>query len=285
MIRCIKAELWKAIHNPLLWAALGIGTLIAMLNVMESVSTVQSITATSVEHIEQTGEYLGFEGCSLFIKWIAVNGASLGYRAFYFVWPILAAMPFGWSYSAERKSGVYNQIVSRTGARHYYMAKYMAVFVSGGLAVAVPVLLNLLVNALVCPAVIPRVQSSLVTIFDGNFLSKLFYTHPWIHGLIWCVVDFLWGGAAAGLCFLIGARLRHQVMVMLTPFALLVVLDGVYTMLRNMTGLTAELSPLNLAAAAGANPNPEWAVFTVMGVLVVCSFIAGWRQVVKHELV
>lgn len=282
--RCVKTELWKALHEPMLWAALGIGTLIAGVNVAETVFEVRQLTAMTASYIERTGQYASFAGCSLFIHWLATNISSYGSRVFFLVWPILAAMPFGWSYCGERKSGLYDQIVSRAGVREYYKAKYIAVFVSGGLAVGLPVLLNLLANALICPADVPGVQLSLVAIFDGCFLSALFYAHPWAHSLIWCLVDFLFGGAAACLCFVVGTRLRHQVMVMLTPFALLLVLDGAFAVLQSRTGSNVELSALRLAAATGGLTNPEWAVFTAIGVMLALSFGMGWRQVVCHEL-
>lgn len=285
MKHCIRTELRKACQNRMLYAALGIGIVISLINVLETATVVHQLTEKTISYIENTGQWAGFAGCSLFIKWIAVNGTSFGYRAFYFVWPIMAAMPYGWSYYEERKNGVYNQIVSRCGKNAYFTAKFIAVFVSGSLATATPVLLNLLVNATICPAITPMVQSSLVAIFDGNAFSELYYSHPWVHSILWCLIDGCWGGVAACLCFLLGAKPRFQILVTLFPFVLLVMVEWLCDSIVKMVGLTVTFSPMSLAAAAGPYANPEWAVFGVMLTLFVLSVLIGRKQVVGIELV
>lgn len=279
-MRTVKTELRKALHNPMFYAALILGTLIAMINVAENADVVHQLS----QRIQESNGSKSYIGCSLFIHWIAVAAASFGYRAFYFVWPILAAMPFGWSYAQERRDGVYNQMVIRSNAKRYFYAKYIAVFVSGGLAVAIPVLLNLLANALVCPYVIPRAIVPISLVNDGYFLSELYYTVPWVYALVWCGMEFLIGGAAACVCLIVGTKFRLQILVVLTPFALFVLLDGILSVLRSFVKIKVNLSPLNLAAAAGATPNPEWAVCAVLGILVLGSLLGGYWQVVKHEL-
>lgn len=282
MKNCIKTELWKALHNPMFYAALVIGCLIGFVNVGENIAA-----AEGIKEIILSEDYTGSRspwGFSLFFLWMPVNGISYGRTLFYLVWPILAAMPFGWSYLQERRGGLYSQMISRAGRRACYAAKYIAAFVSGGLAVATPVLFNLLANAMICPYVLPSILN-LVQIGDGYFLSELYFTAPWVYALIWCVVEFLMGGAAAGLCFVVGAKPRLQVLAILTPFALLMVLDGIYSAIRSRTYWNLELSPLQLAAAVPAHRNPEWVVCAAFVLLATAGFGIGYWQVVKHELV
>lgn len=282
MKNAVKAELWKALHNPMFYSALIIGCLISAINIVEN-----TITAKALSKIILAADHIGSRspwGFSLFFLWMPVNEISYGKALFYLVWPILAAMPFGWSYLQERRGGLYIQTVSRIGNRSCFVAKYVAVFVSGGLAVSIPVLFNLLVNAVICPYVVPDVLN-LIQISDGYFLSELYFTVPWAYALIWCGVDFLLGGAAAGLCFIFGAKLRFQVMTILTPFAILMVLDGIYSAIYKRTYWNLELSPLQLAAAVPRHANPEWVVLTAFITLSIAGFGIGYWQVVKHELV
>lgn len=277
----LKTELWKALHNPMFYAALILGCLISFVNVAENL-----IVADQIKSIIFAEDHTGSQspwGFSLFLLWMPVNGASYGRYLFYLVWPVLAAMPFGWSYLQERRGGLYNQLVSRMGRNPLYVAKYIAVFISGGLVVAVPVLFNLLVNAMFCPYVLPNILNML-HISDGYFLSELYFTVPWAYALIWCGVDFLFGGAAAGLCFVVGTRLRLQVMTILTPFVLLMVVDAGYTALRSQFGWNVELSPLQLAIAVPSYFNPEWVVVSVFLILAFLGFGIGYWQVVHHEL-
>lgn len=281
MINCIRVELKKAINNRMLYLSLLIGLVICMMDVFQNAEAVARLTdvlANSDNSINKTTE-----GFSLFVRWIAVNGYTFGNYVFFFVWPILAAIPYGWSYAEERKSGVYNQIVSRVGKKTYYFAKYVALFVSGGLAVSIPVLINLLINALVCPYCVPNVVTSLTSVSNGYFLSELYYSRPWIFGILWCFVEFLWGGVVSCFCMVVGTRFRHQVMVMLVPFAVLLLIELITSVVGGTVLSIVEISPLRLAQAAPNSANPEWLVFAIMSMLTAVTYIVGYRQVVLSE--
>lgn len=281
----LRTELYKALHNRMFFSALGIGIIISLINVVQCSGTVQEYTNWLLRVISEgrsiSTSYIGF---SLFINWMGTNLISFSRSLFFFIWPVLAAMPYGWSYSSERRSGYYNQVASRSSRKRYFCSKYIAVFVSGGLAVAVPLLFDLLANALVSPDAVPDVTLMIQPISNGCFLSGLYYTHPWVFALIWCFVDFLWGGVAACTCFLVGAKIRLQVIVMLVPFMIFVLLDGLNTTVRRFMLLYQTFSPLQLAQPITMSANPGWVVFSVMGVLFLLTVTVGYWQVVKHEL-
>lgn len=285
MRNTLRTELHKALTNKMLYIAIGIGLIFCAMDVMENYEKIcffderlqQAITSTS-----RRGT--GHVGYSLFYLWMGINPNTRGANLFYTIWPALAAMAYGGSYIDERRSGVYNQIASRTSAKTYFVSKYITVFISGGLAVAVPLLLNLLVNALICPYA--KISPIFNMVSNGYFMSELFYTSPWAYGLLWCVVVFLCGGVTACLCFVVGTKLRYGVMVMLTPYALYVALDALYASLAPTVLVDNPfiLSPLHLVKAMPGNLNPEWLVFSFLGGLTLISFGVGYWQVVKHEL-
>ena len=158
----IRTELYKALHNRMFYSALGIGLLISLANLVQSAQSVQQYTERISQIITEgraiSTSYVGF---SLFINWLGSNLIRFSRTLFFFIWPVLAAMPYSWSYSAERRSGYYNQIAIRSGSTRYYISKYIAVFVSGGLAVSIPLLFDLLVNALISPDAIVDVTLSI----------------------------------------------------------------------------------------------------------------------------
>ncbi len=283
MKKAVCTELQKMLHSKMLYLSIAVGLLFCVMDIKESFVTMQTFD----DYLQwaagsDTRLGTGHEGYSLFYNWMGVIPISQGAHLFYTVWPVLVAMAYGWSYLDDRRSGVYNQIVSRTGAKTYYTAKYIAVFIAGGLAVGFPVLINLLGNALVYPYAIPIDGP----VFNCNFLSELYYTHPWAYGLTWCGMTFLCGGVAACLCFVVGTKMRHGVMVILTPYALYVALAALITNLR-MTAfkdVALELSPLRLINSVPGFANPEWLVFGILGLLTLISFGVGYWQVVKHEL-
>lgn len=290
MKKIIKTELWKATHNPFFFISLAMGAVITLIDVVTNAQTVDY-------HLEQTlgmladgsgsGGHIGF---SLFVLALLYNGSSFASRLFLLVWPIMAALPYGGSYHQERKNGVFNQIVSRCGTKRYYLAKYIAVFVSGGLVIGGTALFDLLLNAMVCPYSNMNVVYSVVGLFNGCFMSELFYSCTWLHGLVWCGVAFLLGGMAACLCFLVGTKLRFQVLVMLVPIVLLALVDSAVSYLQMATFAETDLfllaaSPLGMVFATGGNPNPEWLVFSTIGIFSAISLAGGYWQVTKHELV
>ena len=204
MLKMLRTELWKALHNSYFYLALSIGLVIVLINLCQNAIRVQLFTEWTLRGLE-TGHASGaHDGFSLFISTLAYNAnANYGTVLFQVLWPILAAMPFSWSYNAERRSGLYNQIVARCGNGQFILAKYAAVFISGGLVVSLTMLVDLLLNALVCPFSVLDVCDSLSGVTNDTFMSMLYYTNPWAHALIWCVVVFFLGGSAAGLSFLV----------------------------------------------------------------------------------
>lgn len=282
MRNSICTEIWKSLNNKMFLYALLLGLLISTINIFENSIIVRELSQYIINSNGNMSS--GYQGFSLFVNWIAVNGTSLGSRAYQFVWPILATMPYGWAYYHERKTGVYNQLILRSGSTNYFVSKFVAVFFSGGLASSVPVLFNLLINALICPYCIPKVISSLVMIFDGYFLSQTFYTNPWLHAVIWCGVVFMYGGVVASLSFMVGTKPHLSVMVILSPFALLAFLDAVLSLVHEFVSYNIEFSPLKLIIAATSYPNPEWAVVLVFCIMFLVSVFVGYWQVVKHEM-
>lgn len=281
----IKSELSKALQNKMLYLAIALGMVFCLMDAWENFKKVGEFHE-NLQWILGLDARIGtgHEGYSLFHLWMGIYPNTQGAYLFYAIWPVLAAMAYGWSYIEERRSGVYNQIVSRTNAKVYYLAKYIAVFVSGGLAVGIPVLLNLLLNALVCPY--EPIPATFAVVTNTEIFSEFFHTCPWGYGLLWCGMTFLCGGVAACLCFLVGTKLRHGVMVMLTPYAIYMVLDALLSNLKTsvLKDVNYTLSPLWIINSVPGFANPEWLVFSILGLLTLISFSVGYWQVVKHEL-
>jgi hypothetical protein len=290
MKHMLKSELWKALHNVYFYIALAIGFAIIVVNVIENYISVSRLWESTLYYMDSGMISGSSEGLSLFLKALPYNKINYASRLFMTVWPILAAMPYGWSYCAERRGGLYNQIVTRSHIGTYYASKYVAVFVSGGLAVALPMLADLLINALICPDHQLDVAMSLGGVYSGSFLSVLFYTDPWIYSFIWCAVVFFSAGAVAGLCFVIGTKLRLQVLVILTPFALLMLWDVIYNnVLYNylwsyLPQVNIDLSPMRMISAVGTRFPEGYMAMLICGITALGAGVGYW-QVKRNELV
>ena len=286
MTATLRTELRKALTNKMLYIAIMFGIVICGMDVFDNALKIQEFDQRISDALAYGGTgRTSHTGYSLFYLWMGMTPMTQGSNWFCLIWPVLAAMAYGWSYADERRSGLFNQIASRGNPRRYYIAKYAAVFISGGLAVAIPVLLNLLVNALVCP--FDYISPSFGLVQNINFMSALFYQNPWGYGLLWCGMTFLCGGIAACLCFIAGTKLRYGFMTILVPYGIYLLLDSLILSLRKsvLADVSLELSPLKLISAVPGFNNPEWLVFSILGGLTLLSFGIGYWQVVKHELV
>jgi hypothetical protein len=277
----IRIELWKAFHQKTLYIVLGIGILLALLDSLETYRIIQEM----IPRILQNKSRKVYEGIGLFGLWMSIYGGNLGAYVFRIVWPVLAAVPFGWSYWKERKDGSYYQIAARSGRISYYKAKYLAVFISGGIVIAAPMLISLLTEAMFCPVYPPSPANSYYAVNAGTFLSKLFYLHPWIYCLTWVGVTFLQGGVTACLCFVLGDKPAFGVIVTLFPYALYMLIGTLTTtLLIPVSNVKLLLHPLFMVYACPGYLNPAWLIFLYILLFGIISLIAGYYQVVRKEL-
>ena len=291
----LKNELWKALHNRMFLIALLVGAVFIIWDMVLTWIDVDvfnqnlSWMLSNPEMAASVGMRGDPEGYAIFneaFPYMPIHIPNLQYRT---LWPVLAALPYGWSYLQDRRDGIYNQISCRAGRKGYFAAKYLAVFVSGGLATVFPLAGDVLAVAVIAPYYVPNVTTIIYTITNGNFLSRLFYSAPWLHFAGVCGAFFLLGGATACLCFLLGTKVKLEIMVVLFPVAVYQVLDTAITLLlapamNAKLGYILTISPQGIMMPSNSFPNPEWLVFLEIGLLTAVSFFGGYRQVVGHEL-
>ena len=155
-------------------------------------------------------------------------------------------------------------------------------FLSGGLALAIPVTVNLLTVAQIYRTVQLNVLSEVDIISNGFFLSRLFYSHPFLFCLVWCGMTFLWGGVTSCLCLIVGHKPKYMVISTLTPLVLYTAIEMAISFLYSPRNI--EISPLHLVNSGTLSPNPGWVIFPEMIFLLLIACAAGYRWVVKHEL-
>jgi hypothetical protein len=216
----IKLECRKAICNPFFFLALVIG---AFLTLFSLAPMAESFTQDMEQH-RQFSEEFGMRNPlmqmeTLFNHWIGGEGSTAGATNYFFLFPLLISIPYGWSYCSERYSGYIKNMVIRTGKTQYYVAKYTALFLSGGLAMTLPLLFNFLLAAMIFPAVTP--DPSYLTAYGisgSSFLSMLFYGKPFLYVVMYLLVDFVLCGLIACLCFTVSDLVKKPIAVTLLPF-------------------------------------------------------------------
>lgn len=279
----VKNELWRMFHSRLFWIALGAGVLIVSIDMAENaVSVYNALTYWSDRNT-------GYESIKLFVRWIGVNMDTVGYAWFYLLFPLLAALPYSWSYLGDVKSGFLKNAVIRTGRTRYFCSKTVAVFLSGGICTAGPLTLDLLGSACFMPDAPADVLASLTPIWNRAFLSELFYTHPWAYSSLYLVTAFPWGGTIACLGLAFGFLFRQQLFGVVTPLVLFIALDygsSFAEMALPYLGIEGNytLSPLRLLHASAASANPAWLVYGEMLVLLLVALAIIFQGGMRSEI-
>ena len=246
MCSVLKLELKKAFKNKFFWISVVLGCLITLLSFEHMVNMyyegMSAISGNSTDIIYDP--HIGIN--TVFNCWIGGEPFSLGSSIYFFVFPLLIALPYGWSYSEERKCGYRRMMITKTGKKKYYCAKYVAVFLSGGVAMVLPLIFNFWMTLLVVPAILPDVTMNMFYgVFGGSFLAELYYTVPFLYVAIYLFIDFVYCGFLVCICMAVSGIVLQKWGVVLIPFLLLlfvhVITDYIYS---DPSVAYKELSPL-----------------------------------------
>lgn len=134
--------------------------------------------------------------------------------------PIMAAVPYGASFLADIRTGLINQIAVRSKKSHYYTAKLIVAFVSGGTVAVIPYIFNLILCMCYLPWGTPLYSTGLYPVSSLSVLSELYYTHPELYVLIYLLRTFVLYGLINCLCLTMVYVEDNRFAVILTPFIL-----------------------------------------------------------------
>lgn len=286
----IKVECHKAIFTKLFFLIVVIGCAITMFSLFPCLQSYYRY----ISNLEDFSEELSYvrnpmmATQTLFNCWIGSEAITPGSTYYFSLFPILVSIPYGWSYCTERQSGYIKNVIIRTGKLRYYLSKYIALFLSGGLAMVIPLLFNFLLTAMFVPAITPDpYYITSYGIISASFLSELFYTCPFMYIFLYLLVDFVYGGLIACMCFAFAAFVKNKVIVVLLPFFVLLGFNYfcssfIYT---SSTVIYTELSPMNyLRAVPAAYDTNGYVVFIGAVILFLFTLILVFVKEASNEV-
>lgn len=219
---------------------------------------------------------------TLYRCWIGGNYSPFSI-AFYYLLPILAALPFSWSLADEIKSGYRKLAVVRCGRMRYYFSKYIAAFISGALVVVIPLIINFIFVACFVPARTPDPGECIwYGVFMTSFCSQLFYTAPLLYDLLIIFIDMIFAGFWATLCLSLGFYIKNKAAVIILPYILLLLHQFLCTLISAYR-FYIELSPFNfLKAYETSNTISGLVIFVSITIILLVSvaitYIRGKRD-------
>lgn len=241
----VKLEIRKAFQNKFFLISVITGCIITVFSFTDIVGNyLQSLFAVS----ESTSgivydPHIGIN--TVFNCWIGGEPFSMGSSVYFFIFPLLCALPYGWSYNEEKGTGYYRMVIVKQGKKSYYFAKYIAVFLAGGCAMIFPLIFNLWMVLLTVPIIKPEVNQSIYyAVFGGMCFSELYYTIPFLYVAIYLMIDFICCGFLSCICVSVSGIIRKKWVVVSVPFLLLLFIHiGVDYIYSSSTIRYKELSP------------------------------------------
>lgn len=280
--RLVKIELKKAIKNK------GFVTILIIAGIFALFSAWYMIDSYFYHQLQK--KIIGFGGnpmvqsSSLFNHWIGGEASSLGYTLFFTLLPLIAALPYSWSYFIENKTGYVKSVVTRSSKSQYYLSKYIATFIAGGLVVLIPLVINFLVVACFVPAITPTKMYPLYyAVGHGSLWSQLFYTHPVVFVLLYLILDFIFAGLFATMGLAISFFIKNRIAIILIPFFFILVLHYSRTFLAYK--YYNEISPLHYLHSTSIENYANGGMILAQGLLFfVLTFGITMKLGVKREV-
>lgn len=225
-----KTEMQRAFQNRFFWISLALAVAIAVWHFFDA-----GIQLAQFVQKVYTGEYsremmiskTGYAASSVEI-WMGIRSGASQYL-YFFIMPLICAIPYGASFCLDIKSGYVNQLVSRVSRKTYFKAKMLAVFASGAVLAAVPLIVNLVICMCAIPNAMPVVTTKLFEVTANSLLAGIFYEHTWLYVLIYIGFAAVFFGLMNMLCLVISFYEENRFMVVMTP---LIMYYGIHVLMQ-----------------------------------------------------
>ncbi|APA04821.1 MULTISPECIES: hypothetical protein [Bacillus] len=208
--------LFRLLKRPSFYVSLAIGAVLAT-----AYFWTEEMPLT--EHLELTG------GVSFtpYTKWMGIGGIS-DYPALYmFLLPILATLPLSDLYARDRSTGFIRFLMIRGKHTQYFFSLFFINFLAGVVTAIFPLLLNIYLSFMKLPNIRPdrAINNEMPLASDNTFFPELYYTHPFVHMMLYVIIIGIFSGMFASIALGAGMFIKRSFIVLLIPFASLYIIN------------------------------------------------------------
>ena len=268
----IKTELERAFKSWGFWIALIIGIGIS---VSQIVTRIIPAAINPISFFEPDNATV--MPASAFQMWLG-NGVTFEYTLYVRLIPILAAMPYAVTYLSDIKSGIIKNYISRTAKINYLVAKYMAVFITGGIVIILPLFLNYLTAIAVLPSFVW--PTGVFSVFASGMWSGLFYTNPHIYVIVYMILLFICGGLMSTVVLIVSNLVNNRFVAVLAPYIIAEFANAELRMAD--TDWIRKLSPAVLFNMSNINNILSYIVYIIF--LLILGGLVYFLGGLKHEI-
>lgn len=280
----MKTEIKKALINKYFICVCSFGIILSILHCYQVLTAYNSYIIELEKYNELSNlQYNPLaEITSAFTMWIGVDNTNKITKIFFFIFPLMAVMPYCWSYCSDMKSGYAEKSVKNIGKFNYHLSKYIAVFISSGLTIAIPLLLNFLIILLFVPAISPdSVYDIYYGIFSNNFMADIFYGQPFVYVLIFLLLCFVFCGLFGCLGYSISTLIKSKIIAIVVPIVLMILVEFVKNLImKNDSIYNIEFSPLSFLCPAKSYTT-NWII--IISEVIILFFITFSLSVLRFK--
>lgn len=270
MWSCLKLELYRLFRSKGLLAALAIGFFFVGSHI---ITVVLPYAQANSGIVFDNPMRVPFSACMFFMGYDMYGWQG---QIYYGLLPLLAAFPYVNSYYCDIYQGYIKNLQVRCRKRDYLTAKYLAVFLSGGIAVVLP----LIADILLCLALLPVHQPILATGLYAIVFRYFYYEHTILFILLFLVIDFLIGGIYAALGLLGTEFIANKYLIVIFPY----IFTAIYQMFLKIVDLNV-MNPEKLAVPEAQQGEPYHYIIFIVCSLAVTFGVYFIRGIKKDEVV
>lgn len=199
---------------------------------------------------------------------------------YYYLFSLLAVLPFGTSFFQDEASGYLKYIYTKKKKEEYLLAKYVVTFLSGALFSVLPIVLSFLLNGLYVQAVVPQHMAMQGNVSDAMPFSEYYYSQPWIYFLLYLLLEMLAGGFLASLALCISFLAKNSILVTFFPMLFYIAMDYVTGELQmEEYSINRLINPMRV----GPQERTAVSVFLPMVILAIAGFLVFFLVGRKRE--
>ncbi len=222
MKRLFLFEWKRAVRTPGFVLSLCIGNIITVLHwIMKVLPLAEKLDSIMSEDIPM--EY----PAGVFTEWIGEGSTQFSYL-YFLILPLLVALPYASSFFGDIKNNFINMICTKTDRKSFFICRYAAVFLSGGIVGIIPLITNLLLTMMVLPCVKPEISAYFSLVIPKSSFVELYLYAIWLYIFVSLFIIFMYSGIIAGFALVAAFYCNHLLTVLFSPLILQVFLSSLF---------------------------------------------------------
>ena len=157
---------------------------------------------------------------SLYEGFIGNEGITFWNELYYYMIPVLAALPFSASFFEDERSGYLKNMLTRVPKGKVWTAKAIVTFCSGAITGSAAYIFSFWLNSLELPMIHPNEVAMHTHVIDKMSMSDWYYTKPWLYFGIYLVVLMLGSGFMALCSLCVSFVAVNRLVIWTVPFML-----------------------------------------------------------------